>query len=237
MGFFNIPFAILFICGVAVVIFGGALCIGYVCSKIITFIVDGFKMGKLLKNMAPLLPTDAETRDYVIQMRTRNDAARMARLKKKRDEALRALQVDLPNGLPAHMKYLEKDATGEVDVTQEILDREARYLVCTDPLGETPKFFHSILPGRATEKGARDVRFNFTAVRSMGRKMTKAECAALLPHLPKGGRDLYIVSDESGAAKVNIDALVHRVMDRLTQEGVTLEEMNAALAQRAEERS
>lgn len=163
-------------------------------SSFIDKIVEGFRLGAMLRDMKIYVPSDEATRDFVIRMRTKSDAARLVRLKKRRDEAAQALKVDLPDGLPAHMKYLDKEDAGNVDITEELFNDDAHFLVCRDPLG-APTFFHSLLPGRATETGVRDARFTFTAVRSMARRLTKAQAISLLPNLPRGGRDCFIVED------------------------------------------
>jgi hypothetical protein len=227
-------FSIVFVPALVCFLAGGIIAVSWAFASFVDWIIEGFRMGAMLRDMKPYVVSDEATKEYVIQMRTRHDAARLARLKRKRDEAMQALKVDLPDGLPANMKYLDKEETGEVDVTAEILDKERNYLICTDPLGATPKYFFGILKGRATERGVRDCRFHFTPIRSRGRRMTKREYEALLPHLPRGGRDLFIVEDKSNVI-LDAKAGVGKIVEKLVDSGITLDELQEVLPLRSEQ--
>ena len=188
-------FTFIFAPALVLLILGGILALTWTGLYFVDQIIEGFRMGAALNRPAVLSPVNAVAADAVIRERERQDKLRRERLRSLKFDnngpATRTAQTDLA-GIPSHLKYL--DNAGEIDITAEVFQtRDETYLIASDPLGTNPSFFHSILKGRATEKGVRDVRFHYTPVRSLARRMTIAEANALLPHLPKN-RSLFIVN-------------------------------------------
>ena len=222
---FMVGFSVVFVPALICFLAGGLMAITWAIASFFEAIVDGFKMGAQLKQIRYATPSSAEIKAYVIERRRRQDEARVIRLKRKQAEATARLKPDL----------------ADKDVSQEQFEAGApKYLLAKNPaIGGDGKtlYFKEVLAGRAVGEGSaglRDAKPIWTPLRQYARRFVITEAQSWARRLPDN-KSIFIVCDESGAAKVNVDAIVHRVMDRLADEGVTLEEMNAALAQRKEQ--
>ena len=193
------------------------------------FVAEGFRLGAQLRDMRLTTPSSAEIKRWVIERRQRQDEERIVRLKRRQAEATARLKPDL----------------ADEDVSQEQFEAGApKYLLSKNPaIGGDGKtlYFKEVLAGRAVGEGSaglRDAKPIWTPLRQYARRFILGEAQSWARRLPDN-KSIFIVCDETGATskQIEVDGIVHRVMDRLTQEGVTLEEMNAALAQRSEERS
>ena len=188
------------------------------------FVAEGFRLGAQLRDMRLTAPSSAEIKRWVIERRQRQDEERIVRLKRRQAETAARLKPDLAD-----------------EESQEQFEAGApKYLLAKNPaIGGDGKtlYFKEVLAGRAVGEGSaglRDAKPIWTPLRQYARRFILGEAQSWARRLPDN-KNIFIVCDESGAAKVNIDAVTARVMDRLTEAGISLEEMNAALAQRKEQ--
>jgi len=210
--FFTYAFVPVFVCMILGVL--GIVIWGFL--SFVDKIVEGFRLGAQLRDTKIYLPSDAQTREYVLQLRSHHDAARIARMKKRRDEAAQALSA---NRLEGNLEFSSAKAqTNEIDVTDEVFNAGRQFLICRNPL-TSPEFFHSILRGHFTERGPRDVRYTWTCVRSLGRRFGQAEAQSAIETLP-GRKNLFVVPlepDASAIAVANLRAIEKRALDSVIQ--------------------
>ena len=155
---------------------------------IATFVEQFIKNFQLQRQAdAPPLgkPTDAIAREEVLRLRAEDDRERLERVRQARaDLAIRRRGSVAPEG------FKPPCVGQEIDVTEELFDTEKHFLVCRDTKdGWT--FFHSSLVGRATERGARNVRFLFIRTKSLARRFTLHEARTVMSEI--GQRGLFVV--------------------------------------------
>ena len=212
---FMIGFSVVFVPALICFLAGGIMTITWVIVSGFEKLVENAHLEKQLRNLKNYSPTSAEVKRWVIERRQRQDEERIVRLKRRQAEATARLKPDL----------------ADEDVSQEQFEAGApKYLLAKNPaIGGDGKtlYFKEVLAGRAVGEGSaglRDAKPIWTPLRQYARRFILGEAQSWARRLPDN-KNIFIVCDESGAAKKDLDAIV----DRLVESGISLDELKEML--------
>jgi len=180
-------------------------------------VIENYQINKQIREAEFHTPlTDEQTKSYVLEMRRRQDSARLARIKKQRAERDARMKLDL----------------GDEDLTVEMFQQGApKFLLCKNPIDRNGKtlFFREVLRGVAISEGVRglrDARVYWTPLRHYARRMVKSEAEAWVKKLPDS-KNIFIVSDGT-MPQETVTAIENRIVEKLIGDGIGLDDLTAA---------
>lgn len=163
---------------------GGVSVVAWMLASFVQKIKDGFILSQQLAAPSIVSPENTIAKNHVIAMRAKQDKERIDRLRHKRqhDSKPSNSTTDLPIGLG----HITEDITGE-------LFPEAQCVIARKPLTNETEYLVAWLPGSGQRLRA---RFVWSRFKSLAQRMALSQATILVPMLPGGSRELFILTEE-----------------------------------------